>query len=328
MINTERNFDTMTTVIHIPPFGHRDELIPDVPDGRQEIVPNVPIISPNQEEVDKFLARELRTNMLERLSPYLTFIARRSGAHIDALDEHIGKGREIVVTENPDLHLVWYYNTLYLKPIPHCLLNYAFWRKYFSRNHQAQPYDVSALGSNCLYALGFLRSYYHLICHESDFKLAVKQHLIPKGISYWDFQIFIHHFSTIPDAAVAHRYHYGQLRLTRLNFVAWLVPPHPLYYHQLDWQMGQHFHRWAPLLLFLWASTNLCLSSIQVIHNTKGAHTWAAFDTISWIFATATLAFLVTFSVFLSIVVLTVYGTQLSFAVNTLRRYWRAREIA
>ena len=33
----------------------------------------------------------------------------------------------MIVTEHPGLHLVWYYDTIFLKPIPPYLLSRAFW---------------------------------------------------------------------------------------------------------------------------------------------------------------------------------------------------------
>ncbi|KAJ5381671.1 uncharacterized protein N7496_004099 [Penicillium cataractarum] len=65
---------------------------------------------------------------LTKVAPYLipVLVTKASGTLIDPPTEHICKGREIMVTENPAIHLVWYYNSLYLKHIPHFLLNYKF----------------------------------------------------------------------------------------------------------------------------------------------------------------------------------------------------------
>jgi hypothetical protein len=305
--------------IRIPPFDVGKQLIEDEPpgpDGRTAI-PNAPLVFPEQTEVDQFLAEELDTVVLNQLHPYLILVAKKSGTHINSLNEHISRGRDIIVTEDPALHLIWYYKTLYLKPLPQCLLNYDFWKEYLSKGRQEREYSVETLTVACRGALGLLRSYTLLIRHESDFLLAKKKHLIPKDIKFQQFQLFINAFKTVPDDAVARRYHYGQMRLSRLNFAVWLFPPHAWYYHRLDWQLGQYFTRWAPPLLFIWASTNLILSSMQVVHNSRGTDTWAAFHTASWIFATVILVVMAVMIVSLLVVIPIVYGSQLWFATGT-----------
>jgi hypothetical protein len=305
--------------VRIPPFDSGKELIADPPrslDGRTPI-PNAPLLPATHTEVDQFLAEELEPSVLHELYPYLILVAKKSGSHIDPLHEHISRGREITVSENPGLHLVWYYKTLYLKPLPHCLLNYNFWKEYLSRDGQEAPYGVDTLPDACRAALGFLRSYARLIRHESDFLLARKKNLIPKSLEFQKFQLFINAFKTVSDDAVARRYHYGQIRLSRLNLAAWLFPPHLWYYHRLDWQIGQYFSRWAPPLLFIWASTNLILSSMQVVHNSRGMDTWPVFNTASWISATVILFFMAAMIVSILIVIPIVYGKQLWFAIRT-----------
>jgi hypothetical protein len=40
------------------------------------------------------------------------------------------KRREIVVTEDPRLHLVWIYDRVFIKPLPKYLLSHDFWQIY------------------------------------------------------------------------------------------------------------------------------------------------------------------------------------------------------
>lgn len=42
------------------------------------------------------------------------------------------RGRSIVVTGNPELHLVWYYDRVFIKAIPEYILSATFWQHYLS----------------------------------------------------------------------------------------------------------------------------------------------------------------------------------------------------
>ena len=168
--------------------------------------------------VSDFLHRELDTPLLNQLYPHLWLVAKKSGHHIDAIHQQRIQRRNITIAEDPALHLIWYYDTLYPKPIPQCLFNHAFWKDYLSPSKMESP-EVPK-GSNtdnlhiCRTALGYLRSYSFLIRHESDYLIAQRADLIPKDISYQDFKRHISPFRTILNEDVSPRYHFGQLRLT------------------------------------------------------------------------------------------------------------------
>uniref|UniRef100_A0A8H7K2M1 Uncharacterized protein n=1 Tax=Bionectria ochroleuca TaxID=29856 RepID=A0A8H7K2M1_BIOOC len=317
----------MAAVIRIPPFGVGQQIVQDTSENGQYTIPNAPLASLEYAEVHKFLGEDLVPARLNELYPYLVLVAKKSGTHISPLSEHVCKGRELIVTEDPAMHLVWYYKAIYLKPIPHCLLNFKFWELYLSPAQKDKEYRVDELSDACRSALGFLRGYIHLIRHESDFLVAQQKHLVPKGAEFRDFQLFINAFATVSDEATAPRYHYGQIRLSRLNCVVWLFPPRSWHYYQLDWQIGDYFTRWAPPLLFIWASTNLILSSMQVVHNSRGMDTWAAFNTASWIFALVVLILLAFMLVLILGVLACVYGSQLLFAIGTIKEIRRIGEV-
>jgi hypothetical protein len=82
-----------------------------------------------------------------------------------SFNENLLKGRTVKITENPGLHLVWYYKELYVKPLPKCLFSYGFWEKHLTEQEQS-----SNKSSKRRAALGFVRSYAYLIRHESDFR--------------------------------------------------------------------------------------------------------------------------------------------------------------
>lgn len=70
--------------------------------------------------------------------------------------------------------------------------------------------------------MGFLFSYAALVRHESDFALAREKRLLPGGVRWADWRRFVAELlraeghGRIYDSVVA-RFHYGELRLSRLN---------------------------------------------------------------------------------------------------------------
>ncbi|KAJ6149087.1 hypothetical protein N7471_000286 [Penicillium samsonianum] len=68
-------------------------------------------------------------------------------------------------------------------------------------------------------ALGYLRTYFYLIQYESDLRIAQDPalFLVPKEMTWPWFCQFTAHFHDITDNEVSGRYHYGEIRLSRLN---------------------------------------------------------------------------------------------------------------
>ena len=259
---------------------------------------------------------ELGTPVLDELREYLHFISPRNPYHVDPLNEQYVKKRQAVITENPGLHLVWYYDTIFIKPIPHFLLNFTFWREFLlpplsadMGNQQSElctflgrnSYPIESLDSHCKSALGFLRSYALLIRHRSDFHIAQSLHLLPEDVTYWDFCAFIKPFCSLPNSVVSHRYMYGQMRLTRLNWAVRFLQPRSvsigswfanrLYYQELYTQSRDYATSWLPPLLFAFAALSLVLSAIQVMVTAQGLSPWGAFTHVAWGFSLATILF-------------------------------------
>lgn len=181
-----------------PPFDQDKELVPNCKAGE---VPNEPFIDQSFDAVNEFLCREIECRVLDELAPSFYIFCKRRSSHIDALHDYVGTSRNVTVTEDPGLHLVRNYSMIYIKPIPQCLLNYDFWARYLAQPSQSTNLSSSidskpTMSIACRSALGFLRSYAHLIRHESDFLLAQSALLISHNIKYSDFQRFIHPFST------------------------------------------------------------------------------------------------------------------------------------
>ncbi|KAF2462923.1 uncharacterized protein BDR25DRAFT_308060 [Lindgomyces ingoldianus] len=50
--------------------------------------------------------------------------------NINPLHRQRVKGREIVLTEEPRLHLVWIHDRIFAKPLPRYLLSQTFWKMF------------------------------------------------------------------------------------------------------------------------------------------------------------------------------------------------------
>lgn len=243
-----------------------------------QFVPDAPAVHLNPNEITHFLKKELDTPILDELYPRLWLVARKSGSSIDALHRQAIKGRQVVVSEDPNLHLIWQHNKVYVKPIPRCLLNYDFWAQYLSplsiSTHQYSPPSTiksspSSAQLNPAVAIGFLRSYAFLIQHRSDLIIAHQHHLIPNNIDWMRWCLFIAHFRSISDEDVAVRYHYGQLRVSRLNWAVSILRPKTAttawFYEVPHWSTRQYLEHVIAPFAFAFASLSLVLSAMQVL---------------------------------------------------------------
>jgi len=176
------------------------------------------ILDRHGSSIDTYLEGQFRTEILDEIYDHLWRVATSSHEHIDALHMHVAKRRTVVVIEDAGMHLVWFGGLVFIKPIPKVLFSKDFWATYLSSHTISNKSMVPAI-------LGFLRSYALLVDSESDFEIAQQEKLIPKDIAYDDFQHFIDQFRNLSDESVADRYHYGQMRLTRLNWAVRLLQP-------------------------------------------------------------------------------------------------------
>lgn len=232
-------------------------------------LPGYPRISlQDAAQLRSFLDRELWAVDLERMAPHLWMMSTQSSTNISPLHQQRVKGREIVITEDPRLHLVWIYDRIFIKPLPRYLLSHVFWSEYLSTEQSIQQgrtqEEQKTYARIRMSALGILRTYYYLIQHESDFHIACNEtRLLPSNISWTEFCRFSQSFPSISDDAVSERYRYGELRLTRLNLYAKLVLG-KFQYERVQGQYGAFFARFYGPLLFVFGIISLVLSAMQV----------------------------------------------------------------
>ncbi|KZL80791.1 hypothetical protein CI238_01813 [Colletotrichum incanum] len=260
-----------------------------------------------------FLSDELSCAVLEELYPNLDFFARKSSNHIDPIHKHLQKGRKIVPTEDPNLHLVWNYNAVYIKPLPHYLLSYSFWKQNLAigSKHRGK-------------ALGFMHSYECLIRHPSDFELAKEAHLIPSSLApsppsshsglqqqkiptgdvmYSNFSAFIRSFSK-PSAG------------RQKGFL------NRLFYEEQFWQIRHFMNEFAAPLLFVFAALSLILSAMQVVLAAKSDNEgrWRVFTEVSAWFAVMVIVVVVAIFVGLALVGFSVWLWQFKFGYRSWRK--------
>ena len=210
--------------------------------------------------VANLLIRELIASDLEAMASRLWVMSTQSGANINPLHRQRVKGREIIVTEEPRLHLVWIYDRIFIKPMPQYLMSHQFWTTYLLDGK-------SPLGSRrqevVKAALGFVRSYHYLVMYESDFVIAREKRLLPAWMTWDQFCDFSARFGEITDSEVSGRYCYGEIRLTRLNFYIKFFL-HRWQYERIEGQYGAYFSRFYGPALFIFALWSVQLSAMQV----------------------------------------------------------------
>lgn len=220
----------------------------------------------SKDDIQAYITHELTT---PRLTPILEnlWLAGRPMAARD-LHRQIMMGRNIIRTEQADMHLIWTNNSIFIKPLPPMLLDHQTWTTHLNTN----PELHSA-------ALGFLLSYIWLINHPSDYDIAQDTGLLPKELTWaqWnDFCARIASYISIHGLdGIAPRYRYGELRLPRINWIYRLKPAFKLKhfvrgYCYMYHQYGSYFKRNFGWMLTLFAFFSIVLSGLQVGLGTDG----------------------------------------------------------
>ncbi|KAL6904070.1 hypothetical protein GGI43DRAFT_310100 [Trichoderma evansii] len=296
-------------------------------------------------ESNSFLQKELATPVIDELYNVLHLFARKLSSNIDSLHEQIVKGRSVIITETPRFHLVRQEKSIFVKPVPLCLFNYNFWEQYLASNTCFMPvlssaphsYDAGSPLTSDSYrsmALGFLRSYAQLIQHQSDLRIAKEQGLIPEYVTWARWCKFICGFRLVSDEDVARRYHYGQIRLTRLNWAIFIFRPKSAgkglwFYRESPWSAPVFIRYFAVPLAFIFASVSLVLSSMQVMITVPedvlyssgiSEDGFRAMELVAWWFSIVTLVFAALSSTLLLFVPILIIIYQICWGIWKHRR--------
>ncbi|RDW73478.1 hypothetical protein BP6252_07385 [Coleophoma cylindrospora] len=161
-------------------------------------------------EVAQFIKADLDVSRLNEMHRHLWLAGRPMCArplHRQKMIE-----RQIVITEQADLHMVWNESRIFLKPIPDYLFDHGVWKDTICK-------DKDLYATCC----GFLLSYIWLVCRQSDLKIASESGLISSKICWKGWTGFVNEVLSKVDydhlPSINERYKYGELRLNRLNLI-------------------------------------------------------------------------------------------------------------
>ncbi|KAJ9133739.1 subtilisin-like serine protease protein [Pleurostoma richardsiae] len=242
-----------------PPFAFEHQLTRELDDLSRQRLPGHPSVRlSDRHGLWDCLDRELWAEDMDRIAHRLWWMAKQDSASISPLHRQLVKRRVVVVTEDPKLHLVWIHGWIFIKPLPRYLCSYKFWQDHLC-NDDAQTRRVRTA------ALGHLRTYCHLVRHESDFRMAQDPSLclLPSDVTWEQFVDFASDVARITDQEVSARYAYGEIRLTRLNFYAPFLLGRS-HFQRVDYQYGAFFARFYGPILFFMGGASVVLSGLQV----------------------------------------------------------------
>ena len=216
------------------------------------------ILLAEKHSLGKFLEKELCATDLEQMAPWLWIMTTHDSTRVSPLHRQEVEGRQIVVTEEARLHLTWYYDRIYIKPLPQYLMSQRVWLDVLRAvgEHHRDILQKTARG--------YLRTYMHLIVHKSDFRIAQELHLVPDDLTWDVFCAIAIDLNKIRDTEVSGRYAYGEIRLTRLNFYSKFFLGR-FHYHRINAQYGAYFAQFHGPVLFIFGSCSIVLSSMQNI---------------------------------------------------------------
>ncbi|KAI4276590.1 MAG: hypothetical protein LQ337_002373 [Flavoplaca oasis] len=290
------------------------------------LLPGRPFFELETQEVVSHISDELLTPDLDQLAPLLWLVGTQRSDHISPLHHQIVKGRQIIIAEKIELHCTWILDRVFLKPVPAFLMSWVFWQKYLISDNS--PIPTNLRDSLRRGALGYLRTYFHLIRYPSDFRLAMEHHLIPEDTTFEKCSQFFARFGERLDEEVSPRYSYGELRLGRLNFWAkFAVHRFAFQKVQMHYGYNAYLTRFYGPLLFIFAFFSVVLSAMQVSmtvnppnNSVKDPTGWDVFGGVCrWFSILAiilpSLALLTLFTTFLCMI-----GRETTFA---LRHLWK-----
>jgi hypothetical protein len=174
-----------------------------------------------------------------------------------------------------------------------------------------------------------MRTYAYLIRFEIDFRKAQSAELglIPTDdkvpITYERFAAFIAPFAELDDDRVKPRYHYGEMRLTRLNWFARFLLGR-LTYHHIHAQWNDFLGRFlAPFLtVFILLSTALSAMQVELAVQSapQGSRNWDAFSQMCRWVSIIILVLVLVVSTLLIFLVLIMFIHGQIFAQKVLRQ--------
>lgn len=161
-------------------------------------------------DIARFLQQDLDLDRLNKIQRHLWMCGRPMRAR--PLHRYKMYGYDILGTQQMDLHLLRYSNKLLVKPLPEYMLDHDFWKEHLCADTKLHES-----------AMGWVLSYAWLITSPLDLKLAHENSLLPAAITWPWWKAFGSDFLGGLDLnaldQVNQRYHFGDLRLSRVNTI-------------------------------------------------------------------------------------------------------------
>lgn len=276
------SYNLLTTSLFLePPFAESEKILEEkdlVLPGTYHLKRRVISINRNDaSKVNEYMTHDLDVTRLNKIHKHLWLAGLPTASR--ALHNQVRVGREIIVTESADLHIVWRDNVVTLKPLPDYLLSYATWIDILCK-------DKDLYRS----ARGFLYSYTWLISSKSDLRIAHSKGLISENIKWEDWAPFSAAVvSCIQQdlSSINQRYNYGELRLKRLNLIyrfsfasnfKTMIRGYEYGYHQYSTYFERNFKWVLTAIIYI----TVVLTAMQVGLATTQLNTSAMFNRVSY----------------------------------------------
>ena len=180
------------------------------------------------------------------------------------------------------MHLVWFENSIFIKPCSEALLSWEFWDRCIcavTPDDKAESAENKGSQGLQLFeaACGFLYSYTRIIIHPSDYRVAVKDNLIPDiGFSNWCL-LAQDIANTVSSPGFTHvpRWRYGELRLSQLNMI-YKFTLRGYSYAYMYTSYSAYFNKNLGVLLLGFAYCSVVLAAMQVVAALQDRTDWLA----------------------------------------------------
>jgi hypothetical protein len=310
--------DELNSQLHIIEVGREKDQLGRIDDSSANALPGNPFVGLEIDAIRYHLQTTMSTVKLDQFAPRLWLVATPSSSSISPLHKQKILGRDLVITDTADLHLVWHHSTIFIKPLPKYLLSHAFWEFVLNSTLSSEASDQSRDLFRAM--LGFVRTYSHLIQSDTDFRIALNHHLLPETTTTRSFAAFIKRFKEISDFVVSPRFRFGELRLTRLNtWSPFLLGQ--MHYFNTSRQYNQYFSRYFQPVLFAFGTFSVLLSAMQVAlasesESSTSDGNWRVFISVSKWTAVSTILIVVSVMVWLFATLLFMLLRESSYALN------------
>jgi hypothetical protein len=281
------------------------------------------VVLQTKDEVSAYLKQVFDLDRLNNIHSYLWMAGRPFNAQ--ALHRQKMMGRRIMQMEKADLHLLHVEDRLFVMPLPVYLLNHKFWLDHICT-------DAKVHKSAC----GFLLSYIWLIRSPLDFTMATADglQLLPQGVTWLWWKTFVTSFLSEIDAValdqVNMRYHFGELRLGRINsiyrvrhFFTHFIRGY-LYSYNRYVAFFQRNFGWI-LVVFVYFS--LVLSAMQVGVAVAPLDTSEAFKQASYGFVVFSIVAVAAVVAFVAFMFISMFFFNMVVAIHHVRKERSVREL-